>query len=113
MAGHGLREGLPCPLTAQRDPEQPYKGASAHPTPLLCILCPHSPHTNLSGLIWGQASSPDWEPPGHGLSHPGAQHRSSNLVVTNRLVATQRSWLGPHPPGMQDPTGGWLAWAPL
>lgn len=54
---------------AQR-PLKPHKGASAHPTPL-CILCPLSSHTNLSGpglfprlgasRAWSESSpSPAW-----------------------------------------------------
>lgn len=47
MAGHRLEEGS-VSTSLYRDPEQPHKGASAPPTPL-CILCPLSSHTNLSG----------------------------------------------------------------
>lgn len=79
--------------TGEPSPTPPHSSASD---------APFSLHTSWSGLVCGQASSPGWEPPGPGLSHPRAQQGSSYLV------AIRSPWLGLHPPG----PGRRLVWAP-
>lgn len=43
MAGHGLGEGS-VSTSLFRDPEQPQKGASVHPTPTLHLMTPLLTH---------------------------------------------------------------------